>query len=567
MIAHSSGRIRSSALLFGVGCFVFWSILFILTNIYISKPCGFGAREVSTLRILRSRLMHADTSAYTFEEGMGMSFFRLLLSGYGGILSIPLSLLPLSIHPQAIALLDALRLSAAGAVLFYLIRTHIRKITLLPAIAVSFLYTGIVFLLCILLRFPIADTFFLLPSVIAKILHIQKEKQRNLSLSFLALTCACLCSSAAWAVLVLPALLVIFIVLKIRRSEVSTAILLQHLLSIGICAAILLPQFMQVPYALGKGEPSASFLRELGNDTDLYRSDVTFTCEATRMLLETSPSLFTVFGRNDVTSAESPEPVATEPRSSTSSSHFAFLNEWIYSLWPYLPIIPFQDTVCTGPVYSEPGTVAFTVSTVFRDPLYCAVNLPERDHPVEVLLNGRSIATISHNPGTVMIGLGTYNVGQTLTLQLRSSHPDDLAQAGVQFGYLNSINWGAYTDNATYGINAITLEPDGISADGTFTSDSTLLTNIPYEKGWTLYLNGEKTALRAYRDAWLCADVPSGSYLVHLHYSAPGSTLGGWVSGLSFLALAIGYALESKKTQSSSSSTEAVVTSSSEGLS
>ena len=40
----------------------------------------------------------------------------------------------------------------------------------------------------------------------------------------------------------------------------------------------------------------------------------------------------------------------------------------------------------------------------------------------------------------------------------------------------------------------------------------------------------------------LCADVTAGNYVIHLHYTAPGSTAGGWISGLSFILLAVLYA-------------------------
>ena len=158
---------------------------------------------------------------------------------------------------------------------------------------------------------------------------------------------------------------------------------------------------MQIPYALGKGEPAARFLQELGNDTGKYRTDVTFHTEATDILLGTSPSMLVVSPQHTSSeistdpSAGSTEGASSDIVSSGSfSSQFSYLNEWFHTLWPYLPILPFQETANGQLTYTEPGTVICTVNTLFMDPLFCAVTLPNRSHDTEVLLNENHIADI-----------------------------------------------------------------------------------------------------------------------------------------------------------------------------
>ena len=558
------GQSFSQPLLCGVFCFLFWFLLFILTDIYVSRPLDFGSREITALGIFRSRLLHADFSAYTFDTGMGMSFSRLLLGGFGGILSIPASLLPAKIYPQVMAFLSAIRLAAGAAFFFHLIRTAKAGFSTVISHILSISYSIAAFLICLLLRFPVADTIFLLPIVLTVLLsRSQKHTGRpsaqessssgrdahgkdadadtsELSLSYLVLLCALLIASVAWDVIVIPILAASFLLLRKRGNK---TLLLQSVLALGLCAVILIPQFMQMPYAMGRGEPSVYFLRELGSDTSIYRSDVTFDCEATNLLLKTTPSLFVVAPQH--VSENSGETIPLRP--TDFSSHFSFLNEWFYTLWPSLPILPFQDTSSEDPVYIDPNTVSSTVTTLFMDPLYCAVWLPNRSHPVEVFLNDRSIATVSDNSNPVLLPLGQYNVGQTLTLKITSSHAEDLKEARIQFGHLNSLNWSTYTDNSNYGISSITRDADGITAEGLISFESTLLTNIPYEDGWSLYLNGQKVKLSSYREAWLCADVTAGSYVIHLHYTSPGTTLGGWISGLSFLGLSLYFMLQNRK--------------------
>ena len=564
---EAPGKLGSSfsrPLIMGAFCFLFWLLFFISTGVYSSNIFGFGSSEIRALGIFRSRLRSADMSAYTFESGLGMSFYRVLLSGFGGILMIPFSLLPESIHPDVAAYLDALRLGISSAVIFYLTQSGKKERTYRFSIMAGAAYTAVVLLLALLLRFPVADTFFLFPILLKYLLSEEKKADKknmpggkknaekkdaekapfrwDFSLSFFLLLAATFLCCAAWDVIVIPAVVVILLIRILRKKVVSKVQLIHAALALGCCAFLLLPQFLQLPCAV-KGEPAAAWLQELGNDTDKFHTDVTFHSDATEKLLNRTHSMLIVNKQTapsdipaDAVSGATAEVLRP---ASEYDSLFAFYNEWFYTLWPSLPILPFQDTTCTGPTYLNTNNVMFTMSTMFTDSLYCEVILPRRDHPVDVLVNDSLITTISGSPEPVLIELGTYNVGQTINLRLRSAYPDELKEASAKFGYLNTLNWSLYTENANFGILSLEEDADGITAEAIAATDSTLLTNIPYEKGWSLYLNGEKTPVYAYRDAWLASDFPSGNSLIHLHYTAPGSTLGGWISGLSFILLAV----------------------------
>ena len=559
------GASFSRPFLCGSFCFVFFLALFILTNVYEINPLGYGLGELSALKVFRARIIRADLGSYTFDDGMGTSIYRIYLKGFGGILTYPVSLLPESIHPQALVILDAFRLALSGAFFSHLIsvfrKDKDRKVLIYSLSGL--LYSGACFILCLLLRFPVADTFFFFPLVLLLLLQRHRNKESKLSLVFIFCLAFCLLASAAWDLIVIP-LLLLFLVLS-RSSGILKKTSLHSLLALGLCAFILLPQFLQIPCAV-KGEPSSAFLRELGNDTNKYRTDVTFSCEAMKLLLHTSPSLFVVSPQSTSTSGElsSEDPLnAMVPvaKASSFSSLFEFYNEWFYTLWPSLSITPFQETPAEGPYHLDTQTFTYTISTLFSDPLYCALTTPSNSHAVDVYVDGRYVTTVSENKDTVLIDLGTYNVGQTLTVKFVSPSAGDLVNSSVKFGYLNSFNWERYTYAANFGITSLEKDSDGVTAESVVSSDATILSNIPYEKGWSLYLNGEKAPVRAYRDAWLCADVSAGNYVIHLHYTAQGSAAGGWISGLSFILLAVLYAR--KKDHSSSSSEDPETTSSS----
>jgi uncharacterized membrane protein YfhO len=551
------GESITRPLFLGVLLFVCWLLFFILTDIYLSNPSGFGTMEIRSLGVLRNRFMNADFRSYTFETGLGISIPRLLLGGSGGLLTFPASLLPVSIHPQTLAFLSALRLALGAAFFSYLLASFDFNNPKTVSVIGGTVYSIVLFVLSFVLKFPVADTFYLFPLVLILLRRPVRKKQTKISIPFMFWLCLLLISSAAWDLLVIPALAVICLIRFLKKSETAKQTTIQSVLSLGICAFFLLPQFLQVPCAI-KGEPGSSMLQELGNDTDKYHTDVTYKSNATDLLLS-APHTLVIVAPQKAGSADASE-ATNIPVASDYPSIFSYFNEWFYSLWPSLPALPFQETSGTGPVFSDTKTADFTVTTLFSDPLYLAVKLPERSHDVDVYVNERHVSTISHSSGTVLVGLGSYNVGQTLTIRLRASHAGDLRNATASFGHMNTLNWSQYTENANYGITSKTEDADGITAEALVAYDATLLTNIPYEKGWTLYVNGEKKPVTAYRSAWVSSDLTAGSYLIHLHYTAPGSALGGWISGISFLILA---ALCILRDHSSSSSVAPETTSSS----
>ena len=65
-----------------------------------------------------------------------------------------------------------------------------------------------------------------------------------------------------------------------------------------------------------------------------------------------------------------------------------------------------------------------------------------------------------------------------------------------------------------------------------------VLTTIPYEDGWQLYIDGAPAEIRAYQNALIAFDVPSGSHTAELVFTAPGLKLGAEVSCAGIVLLA-----------------------------
>ena len=63
--------------------------------------------------------------------------------------------------------------------------------------------------------------------------------------------------------------------------------------------------------------------------------------------------------------------------------------------------------------------------------------------------------------------------------------------------------------------------------------EGSMFTSIPYDKGFTVKIDGEKIQTYAGFDTFLCFDVPEGAHEIRITYSAPGAAAGGIITALS----------------------------------
>ena len=84
------------------------------------------------------------------------------------------------------------------------------------------------------------------------------------------------------------------------------------------------------------------------------------------------------------------------------------------------------------------------------------------------------------------------------------------------------------------------FEEDFIEGNITLEVDDVVYTSIPYDKGWKVYVDGEKVETFALANSLLCFDAPAGTHKITFKYVIPGFALGLTISSLSTLGILIG---------------------------
>ena len=169
-----------------------------------------------------------------------------------------------------------------------------------------------------------------------------------------------------------------------------------------------------------------------------------------------------------------------------------------------------------------------------------------------IFVNAKKTAEIaSSSYHTSIIRLGYYEEGDDVEVTIVSEEPI--------FSYLD-LNYAALDADA-FKSQLATVDRSSVVTDRydngniVFTTNlkdgDMLLTSIPYEDGWTCYVDGKETAITPYQDATIAVDCGSGNHKVELKFKAPGVKAGALMTAagvVSIIALAA-YDMSAKRKQ------------------
>ena len=139
-----------------------------------------------------------------------------------------------------------------------------------------------------------------------------------------------------------------------------------------------------------------------------------------------------------------------------------------------------------------------------------------------------------------IIDLGYCHEGQSIFIQ--ANVPEDKGDETVQF-YAAGLN----IDNFIKGFNKlnensmtdIEFKETDVKGKINMNKDGVVFTSIPYDEGWTVYVDGNKTDYYAVSDAFLSFDLSKGEHTVEFKFMPKGLIIGSLISAISVFVLII----------------------------
>lgn len=184
----------------------------------------------------------------------------------------------------------------------------------------------------------------------------------------------------------------------------------------------------------------------------------------------------------------------------------------------------------------SPATVTICATTTQDGELFFYA--PSRyTRPVKLTVNGTSQGTYFDGESDRIISLGVYKAGQVVTVKLTMDTSNDLYLLDG-YDYFYHID----TEKLEECFTALAQKPqykidDGCPDNhltGTITTEDetqTILTTIPFDKGWKIYVDGEAVETYESLDALVTFDIEgSGEHTLEMKYAPTAHTLGMLIS-------------------------------------
>ena len=199
---------------------------------------------------------------------------------------------------------------------------------------------------------------------------------------------------------------------------------------------------------------------------------------------------------------------------------------------------------------SIPICLEYTFKSPGSDELYLNLSTDRILNDTGVYVNGVQIRSFgSDTYYSQIIRLGSFAEGDEVKVSILADC-DSWSYLHVNFAQLSSDTFDsqfAKIDRSTVTTNDF---EDGYVSLGinNITDGQTVITTVPYEKGWTLYVDGVRTDYTDYQGAFIAFKCPAGDHVAELRFVAPGLKAGIAVSCFGLLGF-IAFAIVDKKSK------------------
>ena len=174
------------------------------------------------------------------------------------------------------------------------------------------------------------------------------------------------------------------------------------------------------------------------------------------------------------------------------------------------------------PIYIEFKTVAPNDGEYYFD-----MSFPTTSGTHDVYVNNILISHASAGTYFSQVHrLGTFSAGDEIKVTI-SSDEDSFSYLSAYFGYLDYEAFDSQFDQIDKDKVMVNDAIDGyVYLTTDLAQGEMVLTTIPYEDGWTLYIDGQEAEIKPYQQAFISFDVPEGVHACELRFVAPGFKTG-----------------------------------------
>ena len=203
-----------------------------------------------------------------------------------------------------------------------------------------------------------------------------------------------------------------------------------------------------------------------------------------------------------------------------------------------------------------PIILNYTITVTRPDELYLNISVPRMNSGCEVWLNGENIANYAARTFySSILRLGAYEPGETVQVTIMADY-DMWTCSDINFAYFDLEGFEAQFVQIDDQAVRVTEADDGyVTLEADVQAGDMILTSIPYEDGWTAYIDGEQTDIIPYEDALISLDAEPGHHDIRLVFAPPGLKAGAALSVIGIAGLIVVSLMDKKRYNSKSKNT------------
>lgn len=123
--------------------------------------------------------------------------------------------------------------------------------------------------------------------------------------------------------------------------------------------------------------------------------------------------------------------------------------------------------------------------------------------------------------------LGEYRAGESVEVKIRHNNTDEMSQHTIYTAQLDQEQFVNAMDVLNKGYESrLKIKGNVVSGMYTTETDSMIFLSIPYEKSWTLYVDGKKTELKELAGTFAGFELDAGTHEIRMEYHTPGFRAG-----------------------------------------
>ena len=195
------------------------------------------------------------------------------------------------------------------------------------------------------------------------------------------------------------------------------------------------------------------------------------------------------------------------------------------------------------PIYVE-----FKMTAPVDGEFYFNLSVPHTYNEFLLYVNNIQISHASE--GTFfseIFRLGTFKAGDEVTVTVKAD-AKSFTYLSYDFGYVDFAKFDSQFGGIDRSKVTVNEAVDGyVNLTSNIADGDMVITTVPYEKGWTLLIDGKETEIIPYQNAFIAFDVPSGTHTCELKFIAPGFKAGAAVSCVGLLGMIAFVIVDRKK--------------------